>query len=449
MGYRSRKRRKVPAGPVELTIESLSHDGRGVARIEGKTGFVDNALPGERVQAHYAYSKRQYDELVTDELLGEPHPDRVEPPCPHAQICGGCSLQHLDPDAQIRHKQSVLAEQLKHFGDLEPEQWVEPLIADRRGYRTKARLGVRYVHKRGEVLIGFRERHSNFLTAMTECTILVDEFTDHLETLRDVLSATSIRDQIPQLELACGEEGKALIVRHMAPFTDTDLDSLRGWSQGSGFALYLQSKGPDTVTLLCAPDEYDGLYFGLDDGSRLRFEPTDFTQVNLPMNRKMVQRAIDWLSPHADETVLDLFCGLGNFSVALARRAGRVIGVEGSVAMTERAAENARRNQLENVRFEAADLHREDLLQNETPTWVASVDALLLDPPRTGAEAICRDIGVLNPRRIVYVSCNPATLARDAGLLAQNGYRLLQAGVMDMFPHTTHVESIALFERQN
>jgi len=443
---RSRKPR-LPSEPLELTIESLSHDGRGVGRdTEGKACFVDGALPGERVEAKYLGRRRRFDELKAQSIL-ESAPERVTPPCPHAALCGGCSRQHLDANAQIRFKQGVLEEQFRHFGGIEPEAWAEPLVADRLGYRRKARLGVRYVHKRGQVLVGFREKRNRFIAALDYCPVLDPRVGELLRPLGELIASLSVYDAVPQVEVACGDDGAALVLRHMAPLTEADQAALARFAEQQELALYLQPKGPDTVHRLWPDDgSPERLHYSLDDGAlNMAFHPLDFTQVNAAVNRRMVAQALDWLAPRPEDRVLDLFCGLGNFTLPLSRRAREVVGVEGEEALVLRGRENARANGLDNCRFEGTDLQADFT----HAAWAGEgFDGILIDPPRSGALEVVRRMAGFGAARIVYVSCNPATLARDGGELIAQGYRLVRAGVIDMFPHTTHVESMALFEKR-
>ncbi|WP_020406165.1 23S rRNA (uracil(1939)-C(5))-methyltransferase RlmD [Hahella ganghwensis] len=442
----SRRRKALPTTPVTCEIESLSHEGRGIAHLDGKTLFVDGGLPGETVTARYVNSKRKYDELAT-ESVSNPHPQRVTPPCAHAHVCGGCSMQHVDLSFQIVHKQQVLLDHLHHFGAQTPDEIVPPITSKSVGYRSKARLGVRFVIKRDEVLVGFRERFSNFLTAIDTCPVLIESVGMRIPELKALVRSLSCYQRIPQIEVAAGDKTVALIIRHMEPLTEDDLDKLKSFSNETGLALYLQPKGPDTVHKLWPEDGQEMLEYSLPAHQlKLDFHPTDFTQVNREINAKMLQQALEWLAPKKDDRILDLFCGLGNFTLPLARQTGHVVGVEGSQAMVERGYHNARKNGIENVEFHAADLHL-PMTESQQKPWVGEYDRILLDPPRSGAEEIVKSIELFNAARIVYVSCNPATLARDAGILAQKGYRLVRAGVMDMFPHTTHVESMALFEK--
>jgi len=447
----SRRRRKVlPTEPVRCDVEKLSHDGRGIARQDGKILFVDGALPGEKVMAKVVSTRSKFDELRTLEVL-EAAPDRQMPPCEFADLCGGCSLQHMSSDAQIRFKEDTLREQFAHFGGIEPEEWIEPLRPDSNlGYRRKARMGVRYVKARESVLVGFREKRNSFLTDIDRCVVLDPRIGERIVPLRELLHSMDAYARIPQVEVACGDDTAAMVFRNMDDLSGGDREKLIAFGQAHDLHVYLQPKGPDTVHRIW-PESTDRvnerLSYRLDAFDlTMKFHPMDFTQVNAGINKAMVNRAVDWLDVQPGERVLDLFCGLGNFTLPLARKGAQVIGVEGDDAMVARGRENAELNGLTNVAFHGADLHGDFTGQS----WAKEgFDKILIDPPRSGAEEICKYLTAFNARRIVYVSCNPATLARDAGVMARNGYRLVRAGVMDMFPHTTHVESIALFEQDS
>ncbi|WP_289102250.1 23S rRNA (uracil(1939)-C(5))-methyltransferase RlmD [uncultured Marinobacter sp.] len=445
----SKRRRKVlPQEPVRCEIESLGHDGRGIARTDGKVQFVDGALPGETVMAKMVSTRSKFDELRTLEVL-EAAPDRQQPPCEFADLCGGCSLQHMSADAQIRFKEDTLREHFAHFGGIEPEQWIEPMRSpDTLGYRRKARLGVRYVKARESVLVGFREKRNSFLTDISECVVLDPRIGKRITPLRELLHGMAAFDRIAQVEVACGDDVAAMVFRNMDELVPEDREKLIAFGQAHDLHIYLQPKGPDTVHRIwpeSAGRDDERLAYRMDEFDlTMQFHPMDFTQVNAGINRDMVHRAVEWLDIQPGERVLDLFCGLGNFTLPLARKGGQVVGVEGDDAMVVRGRENARLNGLDNVEFFGADLHGDFTGQG----WAKEgFDKILIDPPRSGAEGICKYLTAFGANRIVYVSCNPATLARDAGVLVRNGYRLVRAGVMDMFPHTTHVESIALFER--
>jgi 23S rRNA (uracil1939-C5)-methyltransferase len=435
-------RKPLPADPAIAQIESFAHDGRGVAHLDGKAVFIAGALPGEEVSFFYTLIKRDFAEGRAHEIL-RPSPQRAIPQCPHFSVCGGCSLQHLDAAAQIEEKQSLLLEQFRRIGKISPEEIWPPLAGPLWGYRTKARLGVKWVAKKDKMLVGFREKSSALLAEIESCKVLHPQVGERLRDMAAMLASLSIKERVPQIEIAVGETRAALVFRVMEAPSAADLDILRGFAQRFEFDIYLQPKGPDSITPL-APENPPLLSYRLPrHGLEFRFQPTDFTQVNTAINRAMVDRVIATLDPQADEAVLDLFCGLGNFTLALARRARRVDGVEGGAEAVARARDNAAHNGLANVEFHCADLS-----QPQTQAWASrAYDKVLLDPSRAGALEILAYAKHWKARRIVYVSCNPATLARDAGLLAQQGYRLRRAGVMDMFPHTAHVESIAWFEQ--
>lgn len=441
----SRRRRKVlPTEPVRCVIETLSHDGRGIARDNGKAQFVDGALPGETVMAKVISSRSKFDELRTVEVL-EAGDARITPPCEFADLCGGCSLQHMDSDAQIRFKEDTLREHFAHFGGIEPEYWVPPMRSPALGYRRKARLGVKYVPARESVLVGFREKRNSFLTDIDRCVVLDPRIGDRITPLREMLHGLEAYRRIPQVEVACGDHEAAMVFRNMDPLSDSDTAALISFGQAHELHIYLQPKGPDTVHRIWPESGEERLAYQMDEFDlTMKFHPMDFTQVNAGINRTMVHRAVEWLDIQPGERVLDLFCGLGNFTLPLARSAAQVVGVEGDESMVVRGRENAELNGLSNVAFHGADLQADFTAQ----PWAAEgFDKILIDPPRSGAQEVCEYLTAFGAKRIVYVSCNPATLARDAGVMVRNGYRLVRAGVMDMFPHTTHVESMALFER--
>jgi len=447
----SRRRRKVlPTEPVRCDVEKLSHDGRGIARQDGKIRFVDGALPGEKVMAKVVSTRSKFDELRTLEVL-EAAPDRQTPPCEFADICGGCSLQHMSSDAQIEFKENTLREQFAHFGGIEPEEWVAPLRPESTlGYRRKARMGVRYVKARESVLVGFREKRNSFLTDIDRCVVLDPRIGERILPLRELLHGLEAYARIPQVEVACGDDAAAMVFRNMDDLSSGDREKLIAFGQVHDLHIYLQPKGPDTVHRIWPESAGQGderLSYRLDAFDlTMKFHPMDFTQVNADINKVMVNRAVEWLDVQPGERVLDLFCGLGNFTLPLARKGGQVVGVEGDDSMVARGRENAELNGLANVSFHGADLHGDFTGQG----WAKEgFDKILIDPPRSGAEEICKYLTAFGAKRIVYVSCNPATLVRDAGVMARNGYRLVRAGVMDMFPHTAHVESIALFERDS
>ncbi|MCU7799931.1 MAG: 23S rRNA (uracil(1939)-C(5))-methyltransferase RlmD [gamma proteobacterium symbiont of Lucinoma myriamae] len=448
---RRRRRPKLPQDPVQATIESVGHDGKGVCHIDDLTVFIDGALKGETITFIYTNKRKNVAEGKIHEVL-IPSPLRVEPQCPHFTICGGCSLQHLAEDQQILLKQGVLLENLKRLGKAEPETVLEPLTGPHWGYRTKARLGVRFVVKKDKMLVGFREKHSNFLAELETCKVLHPDVGLHLRDLADLLRSLSIYNQIPQIEVAYGDEQGAFIVRHLEPFTDNDKQQLMTYAEKMNLHLYLQPKGPDSITRLypeqdVSENEFSPLSYALPEHDIINeFNPTDFTQVNMEINRKMIDLALELLEPQPEDKVLDLFCGLGNFTLPLARKVAHVTGVEGSSDLVIRAKENALKNGIENADFYAADLF-EDFSGMK---WAQQkYDCILLDPARSGAKEIAEYLPKFGAHTVVYVSCNPSTLARDTEIMVhQNGYKLVKAGVMDMFPHTAHVESIALFKRK-
>jgi len=433
---------RLPAEPCTGRVESLSHDGRGVAHLNGKAVFIHGALPGEEVRFRYTRIQRRFDEGVVEEVL-EPAAERVEPRCPHFGVCGGCSLQHLDSAAQLRAKQQVLIDALERIGGVRPGEILPPLLGPVWGYRRKARIGVKYVAKKGKVLVGFRERGSSFVADLSCCPILHPQVGERIADLGRLVDALSIRDQVPQIEVSMGDAACVLLFRVLAAPSAEDCQRLLNFGQAQGFHIYLQPAGPDSITPLPGQEielSYRLPRFDLD----LAFGPTDFTQVNTELNRLMVDRAVGLLDPQSDERVLDLFCGLGNFTLPLAKRSAWVTGVEGEGGLIDRARRNAARNGLNNLDFQVADLYKP--LEGEP--WIGErFDKALLDPPRSGAWEILPWLPGLGVRRLVYVSCYPSTLARDSGrLVGELGYRLVAAGVMDMFPHTGHVETLALFE---
>lgn len=444
----ARKRpKKIPQELITLTIEGLSHDGRGIARQEGKTVFVDGALTGETVSCQYTATHRNFDEVKTIEVI-KAVAQRVQPQCEFFGLCGGCSLQHMNVSAQMDLKQSTLMEQFAHFGGIENVKIEPPLLADAWHYRRKARLAVRYVHKKGKVLVGFREKRNHFVANINDCAILDKRIACLIAPLSEMIGELEAKDQIPQIEVAVGDDAAALVFRHLVPLADGDRNKLLSFCKNNKVHCYLQSGGPDTVFKAWPEAGEERLKYSLPEQQlSFGFHPMDFTQVNAGINEAMIAKALSWLDLKASDRVLDLFCGLGNFTLPIARHCRQVIGIEGSEEMVLRGKENARLNGLENAQFYAADLYQSFDSAAAFKTWAEpGFDKILLDPPRSGAMELVENIRQFSAQRIVYVSCNPATLARDAGILQQQGYRLLKTGVMDMFPHTTHVESIALFE---
>jgi 23S rRNA (uracil1939-C5)-methyltransferase len=454
---RSNKRqRSLPREPQVFEIEKLSHEGRGLCRFEGQVVFVSGALPGETVRAEFTSRRGSYAEARTLEVLSAAA-ERVDPPCPHFQACGGCSLQHYAGSAQLAFKEAVLHERLAHAAGASDYRKLPVISGNEFAYRRKARLAVRYVAKKERVLVGFREQHSSFITDMDSCAVLEPEVARLLPLLPALIGGMHCREQLPQVEVAIGDaqpggNSCALVFRHLQALSPHDLEQLLAFGTEHAIDIYLQPKGPETVHRVLPPPSGkerdkeradERLFYTLPDFNlSLAFHPMDFTQVNAGINRQMVARAVELLELQPGDRVLDLFCGLGNFTLPLATRAQEVIGVEGTAAMVERGTENAQRNKLANVRFLQADL----TLPPEQHAWLKQgFDKVLLDPPRSGALEVLPAVVAARPARIVYVSCNPATLARDAAFLAEQGYALAAAGAMDMFPHTSHVEAMALF----
>ena len=428
-------------------IESLDHEARGVTRLDGKTIFVEGALPGERVD-YVCVRRKPTFEVARVERIITASANRVTPRCPHFGVCGGCSMQHLDAEAQVAAKQRVLESNLWHLGRLKAEQLYAPIYGSPWGYRLRARLSARNVPKKGGVLIGFHERKSSYVADMRQCEILAPHVSALLLPLRELISSLSICRAMPQIEVAVGESVTALVLRILEPLDSADEALLREFADGHGVVFYLQPKGPATAYRFY-PTEGPKLSYRLPDYNVEHFfSPTEFTQVNHAINRVLVRRALALLDPKPGERVADMFCGLGNFTLPIARSGAAVVGVEGSRELVRRAAENAAANGLQaRVDYAVANLFQ------VTPDSLAALgafDKMLIDPPREGAVELVNSIGEpgsARPQRIVYVSCSPATLARDAAILVtQKGYRLRGAGVVNMFPHTSHVESMALFE---
>lgn len=438
-----RRRRKLPTEPVVVDVTDLAHDGRGVGRIDGKAVFVHGALPGERVSARLIDRTRKFDEAICKEVL-QASDERVEPGCPWFNDCGGCALQHLDSVAQRRWKHKRLVDNLVRIGEVEPANWDEPIADEPWQYRRRARLSARNVPAKGRVLVGFREPQGRFVADVGHCPVLHPDFSHRLASLSELLGSLSVAAAVPQIEVASGDSGSAMVIRHLDPLTESDEAQLKAWSDRESIAVYLQPKGPDTVYRL-HPAAHQLEYRLEKYNLRLQFHPQHFIQVNARINAKLIDRAIELLALDGSERVLDLFCGLGNFSLPLARKAAHVTGIEGASELIAAARDNARLNGIDNVEFDVADL-TEDV--TERAWYRAGFDAVLIDPPRSGALEILPLVAGSGARRVVYVSCNPATLARDAGVLVRDhGFKMISAGIADMFPHTAHVESIALFER--
>lgn len=429
-------------------IESLDLEARGVAHREGKTVFIEGALPGERVVANVVRRKPAFDTARVERIL-RPSAQRVKPACRYFGQCGGCVMQHMAPAAQVAVKQRVLEDALQQVGNVHPAQILAPMHGPAWGYRYRARLSVRLVHKKGGVLVGFREKRGAYVADMTACLVLPPQVSDLLVPLRELVGALSMPKSIPQIEVAVGDEGVALLLRHMEPLNADDLDLLRAFAQRHRIMWWLQPKGPDTVHPLESTDADALAYLLPQFGLRMAYRPTDFTQVNGQINRSLIARALSLLNVQRDDRVADLFCGLGNFTLPLASQAREVVGIEGSQTLVDRAGAAAAQNGLaDRARFTTLNLF------NVNVEWLRELgrfDRILIDPPREGAEAVSLALAQLapeeRPARMVYVSCNPATLARDASILVhEGGYRLQAAGVVNMFPHTGHVESIAVFD---
>jgi 23S rRNA (uracil1939-C5)-methyltransferase len=438
------RRKPLPIISVKAVINSLTHDGRGVTHIDGKAVFIDAALPGEEVEFLYTEIRRDYAEGRIVKVL-TPSEHRVEPLCPHFDVCGGCSFQHVDSVTQIQIKQGLLEEQFKRIGKITiPELW-QPLTGPHWGYRRKARVGVKYVAKKNRVLVGFREKRNPYLAEMDNCVVMHPIVGTRLVALGEMIEGLSIREKIPQIEVAIGDEQCVLSIRVLEPPTAADQEKMRAFGKAHNLTLCLQSKGPDTIVPLDGEPEVIPTYALPDHGIEFKFRPAMFTQVNYEINRLMVNRVLETLQLNQNDTVLDLFCGLGNFTLPMAKYAGLVVGVEGDLPLVKHARENAQHNAIDNAEFYAADLSKDI---SDQPWVKRKYNKILLDPSRAGASEVLYHFKHWQPEQIVYVSCNPSTLARDAGVLVNDlGYKLIKAGVMDMFPQTGHVESIALFER--
>lgn len=420
------------------TVSGLTHDGEGVVHA-GKTVFVAGALAGESIRFRRIRRHRQHDEGQLLEVL-EASPDRVSPRCAHFGVCGGCALQHLAPEAQLAAKEQQLRDSLERLGKVTARTWLPPLTGPVWAYRRRARLGAKYVAKKGRVVVGFRERLAPYVADVLHCDVLTSPVGELLQPLSALLTALSIRDRVPQIEVAVADNAVAMVLRVLDAPTQADLEHLKAFAAAHAVRIYLQPGGLDTVRELepaGEPLRYRLSAFDVD----LEFAPTEFVQVNGPLNEALVSRAVQLLELTPEASVLDLFCGIGNFSLPLARRAARVTGVEGDAALVARARRNAQANGLAQVELEVCDL-----TQLRPARWMQQAYShVLLDPPRAGAKEVLGLIARLAPRRVMYISCHPGSLARDLGILVhEHGYKLEAAGVVDMFPHTAHVESMAL-----
>lgn len=433
-----------------VTIESVDYEGKGIARIDGKTVFIDGALAGEEVAIAITKRKPSFDKAKIIEIL-RPSPERVTPECPNFGMCGGCSMQHVSFAEQIRIKQQVLIDNLKHIGDVEASEIIPPIEGVPWGYRHRGRLSARYVAKKGGALVGFREKASPYVADMTECRILPKDVSDLIPVLRSLVTELSIKDRIPQIEVAVGSHVTIFVIRNMEALTAEDEQLIRSMvdnhsTKERAVQIWLQPKGPETCYPLY-PQEAPKLSYEIKRFTiEMPYYPSEFTQVNPYINEDMVGLAMDLLEPQANEVIADFFCGIGNFTLPIAKSAKQVVGIEGADALVKRAKQNADYNGLgDKVAYQVCNLFTID---EKWVTELGQFDKWLIDPPRDGAFELVQSITLQSaPKRIVYVSCNPATLARDAGVLVNTkGYKLVKAGIMNMFPHTSHVESIALFE---
>lgn len=426
-------------------VESLDHDGQGVARVEGKTIFIEGALPGEQVEYSSYRKKPRFEKARAGRIL-KASSLRVTPRCPNYDVCGGCSMQHLDSNAQASVKQRVLEDDFWHLSRLRPEIIYPPITGPAWGYRYRARLSVRYVEKKGGVLVGFRERSSSYVVNMGQCEVLPPHVSALIMPLRALIGKMSGPDKMPQIEVAIGDVQTALVMRNLADLSANDETLVRAFADEHKVTIYLQPKGPDTVHLF-HPLDAEALYYTLPEfGLKMQFRPVDFTQVNHGINRMLLRRAMFLLNPQPGQRIADMFCGLGNFTLPIARSGATVVGVEGANNLVERARQNAQLNGLaERTEFGVSNLFE---ATEESLAALGHFDSMLIDPPRDGAAELCKALGADAPKRIVYVSCSPSTLARDAAILVyEKGYVLKGAGIANMFPQTSHVESIALFER--
>jgi 23S rRNA (uracil1939-C5)-methyltransferase len=437
------RKRKLMEQPIEVVIEDLSHDGRGIARINGKVMFVNGALPGEKVIAKHTGGSKNFEEGLAIEIL-QASDDRVEAQCQFYDVCNGCTMMHLTPLKQIEFKQNTLKQNLLKMAKLQPEIWLDPLTAGSWHYRRRARLSVRWVIAKDKVLVGFREKEGRYVAEMDYCEVLQKPLDDLIKPLAAMIGQLVIRQHVAQIEASIADDDVALIIRHLKPIRETDERILLDFAKEHSVRIYSQSKGPNTIVELT--ENHQALYFDMPAYNvRMEFLPSDFIQVNAKMNEKMIAQAMDLLEVSEDDVVLDLFCGLGNFTLPLATKVKQIVGIEGDQSLVDRAVHNAKLNQLDNVDFYEADLRR----NHENSEWFQKdYTKVLIDPPRSGAWEVLPLIAQTKADTLLYVSCHPASLARDTDKLVNElGFKLVKAGVMDMFPHTSHVESIALFRR--
>lgn len=446
--------------PEQTTIESLNHDGKGVTRINGKTIFIRNALPGEEVIFNRTKKRSKFDEGEATTILKE-SPNRTTPKCEHYDMCGGCSLQHLDHQTQLSFKTQSVLNQLKHIGNIDIKQPTQPQIkignkyidckiitGPTYSYRSKARLSVKYVQKKQKMLVGFHEKNGRFIAETEKCSILHPTIGEKISEIANLISELSIYQFIPQIEVACGDNINALVLRNLKNFSEKDITKINDFGDKNNIHFYSQSGGPDTVKAIFTQKNIkpldSSLYYELPcHNIRIYFEPTDFTQINRDINRKLVNHTIELLDPQPDDTILDLFCGIGNFTLPIAKKCKHIVGVEGAATSIARAKQNSIYNKIENAEFYCYDLTK-DLTSQDCSKQ--NFNKILLDPPRTGALEICEKIKIFNPKKIIYVSCNPATLARDAKQLMSNGYEPETITLLDMYPHTSHIEVIISFK---
>lgn len=428
-----------------VTIEDLSHEARGIAHIHGKTIFVWGALPGEELKIKITRRHGSYDEADATEII-KASPERMVALCPHFGVCGGCSLQHIKAEAQVQYKEQAFLELLAHQANAKPNTRLAALTGKSWGYRTKARIGVKYVAKKNKVLVGFRERKGRYIADLSVCKVLDLKVGNLIDAFSSLIDSLSIRDQIAQLEVAVTEDVTAVIIRHLSAFNLEDLNLLQSFAKKHKLQFYFQPKGIDSIHLFYPKEAKELLSYSLAAYQlTLEFHPAQFTQVNTEINEQMIDQALKLLDLKPEDQVLDLFCGIGNFSLPLAQQVKSVVGVEGDASAVKQAEANAQLNQIENTGFYVANLF-EDI--SDTAWAKQDFNKILLDPPRAGAQELMPQLAKWKAERIVYISCNPATLARDTKLLLAEGYELEAAGVMDMFPHTQHVEAMALFTRK-
>lgn len=430
---------------ITLEVVDLSHEGQGIARHNGRAVFIDGVLPGETVTVQLLRHRKGVQEAVLNEVI-KPSPDRVEPRCLHYKLCGGCVEQHLDSSRQLQFKQNQLLENMARIGKVEVPQVLPPLQARVWNYRRRARLGARYVFQKERTLVGFRERSGSKLADLQRCVVLHEPLDTLIEPLSIMLGQLSVRDRVPQVECAVADNITALVIRILNDLTEHDLELLKQFQSQYQVQIYLQREGYDSITPLTPQTVQPLLYRLLQFNLEYEFLPNDFIQVNGELNQLMIGKALELLNVGGDDHVADLFCGIGNFSLPLAKQARSVLGVEGEASLVTRAKANAIRNGLRNVEFIVGNLFED---QQQVPWTRRKFNKVLLDPPRAGAREILPMLPRMGAQRIVYISCHPGTLARDTGILVNElGYKLLSAGVLDMFPHTAHVESMAVFEKQ-